>query len=436
MNNSKHLSKRLRLKYKIEKEAKEKEIAKMLTKANQRKKSFTSIVTTLYNRETLYISLKRDRQHLRTIFNDLRGRDKKPNRKCFYEMLIFLDKQKCHKLLKDEKYLRAIFQMAMHYTWMQRPFKTWVKKSYNANRQFKSFLHHCFVKYEMPTFMNSAWFNVENNIQIGWFIDIGRGHNIRKCGFLPIEVTKKMSHYFMQAPSNFTVDQALRWAQVIGMGGNEALANNIISSQLGRNRFMHEKFFKTVIHYFIQNAGMLAREKMHELVDYLSYIFGNDNTYSIKGRSIQNLIQLSDEWHIAGYHARTLGSPEDWSQCGIKEYKLEIPVKVEEEVVIVSKTYYLVELLSAEALVEEGKKMRHCVGSYASICAKKRSAIFSLRLKTELGKEKRLGTIEVDLKSKSIVQAKAKCNAKITPKAKKVLSDWANLENLTINRIL
>jgi len=436
MNNSKHLSKRLRLKYNIEKEAKEQKLTEILSKGNQRKKNFTSILTTLYNKETVSIRLKKEQKLLKNLFDELRGKNRKANRKIFFEILLFLDKQKCHKLLKEENYLKAIFQMAMHYTWMQRPFKTWVKKSHNTTRQFNSFLHHCFVKYEMPTFMNSAWFDLENNISIGWFIDIGRGYNLRKCEFLPITVTKKISHYFMQAPADFTVQQALRWAQVIGMGGNEAIANHIISSQLGRNRFVHENFFKTVLHYLIQNAAMLAKEKLHQLIDYLSYTYRNDNTYSIKGRSIHNLIALSDEWHVASDFTRTLGGNSSWDKCGVNEYKLEVPVKVEEEVVILSKIYYLVELLSAQALADEGRKMHHCVGSYASICASKRSAIFSLRLKTEFGQEKRLGTIEVNLKAKSIVQAKAKCNAKISPKAKRVLSDWANLENLNISRFM
>ena len=398
--------------------------------ANKRKKSFKAIALALHNKETIHTQLKQEWHYLSELFNNLEGRMYISSRRIFLEILLFLDKQGCGRLLREEEYLHAFFQMARHRTWMVRPFKEWSKKSHNPHRQFTSFIRHCFVKYEMPAFMNTAWCKEGTGRFIDWFIEIGRGKNLRKCKELPVDVTKKTSHYFMQASNDFNVAEALRWAQVLGMGGDETLANNIVSSVLGRNEFDEEDFWKKVLHYLVQHAGMLAKNKLHEVIDYISGIYDETGHFNIKGRSINNLLNLADQWHVATNFTRTLGQPKDWKSSGIQEYRLEEGEEEEQ------KTYFIVELLSSKALTDEGRKMRHCVGSYAHYCSKRRCSIFSLRVKDAVNGEKRLATLEVNLFSESIVQAKAKYNAKLSDKAQKIMKAWATSENLKLSKWL
>ena len=124
-------------------------------------------------------------------------------------------------------FLEALVLIAEREKDWLRPLKEWKTRSHSAGRQFASLLRHLFVRYDdMPTFFDSVWFSGRDRAsekQREWYLHVGRGQNIRHCD-LPIRLTKKMTHHFMQAPNDLTFSQALRWAQVHGLGGNERLA--------------------------------------------------------------------------------------------------------------------------------------------------------------------------------------------------------------------
>ena len=70
--------------------------------------------------------------------------------------------------------------------------------------------------------MDSVWFlgNGRGAVQQHeWFLQVGRGQNIRTAD-LPLPYMKRMAHHFMQAPADFTVEAALRWGQIHGLGGD------------------------------------------------------------------------------------------------------------------------------------------------------------------------------------------------------------------------
>lgn len=80
--------------------------------------------------------------------------------------------------------------------------------------------------------------------------------------------------------------------------------------------------------------------------------------------------------------------------------------------------------------------MNHCVASYARSCCVKVTSIFSLRSSSFLKGQETLATIEVDLKSQTIVQAKAQFNKPISAVAKKIMNDWATHHELKIGKWL
>ena len=67
-----------------------------------------------------------------------------------------------------------------------------------------------------------------------WFIHIGAGGNIRAAD-TPIKLTRRMAHAFPEAPRGNSLERNLRWAQVVGMGGSERLANAVLRTRLGRH---------------------------------------------------------------------------------------------------------------------------------------------------------------------------------------------------------
>jgi hypothetical protein len=97
----------------------------------------------------------------------------------------------------------------------------------------------------------------------------------------------------------------------------------------------------------------------------------------------------------------------------------------------VSYSVYADEICSSRGLWDEGKEMANCVFSYSRECRAQHSAIFSLRM-FEHGKEKRLATVEVSLRNRTIVQARAKCNRNISQQARRMMIAWAKQANLSI----
>ena len=80
--------------------------------------------------------------------------------------------------------------------------------------------------------------------------------------------------------------------------------------------------------------------------------------------------------------------------------------------------------------------MNHCVASYARSCCVKVTGIFSLRCISFSKGHEILATIELDIKSQTIVQAKARFNKPIAPIAKKIMNDWAVQHDLKIGKWL
>lgn len=117
---------------------------------------------------------------------------------------------------------------------------------------------------------------------------------------------------------------------------------------------------------------------------------------------------------------------QSWNSCGIKEYRVE---KKDEYIL-------LEELTGSRLLADEGRVMKHCVGTYIHYCFTGRSAIFSFRRYIQGVLMERMATVEVNLFSKRIVQAKSRMNGKISDEVKKHLELWAKKNDLSVNPYL
>jgi hypothetical protein len=88
-------------------------------------------------------------------------------------------------------------------------------------------------------------------------------------------------------------------------------------------------------------------------------------------------------------------------------------------------------LLSTKALTAEGRKMKHCVASYARSCASGACSIWTLEVETFEGRAKVL-TIEVRNGARLIGQARGKCNRLPGAKHRGMLRRWADNAGLTL----
>jgi len=200
-----------------------------------------------------------------------------------------------------------------HEQWI-RPIEDWVPDSHNPRRQFSSLVRHLLAKYDVPVFLDEVWFvgDAEEVRQMqGWFVHVGAGGNIRTSD-IPVKMTKMMAHLFLQAPDDMPVKKALRWAQVVGQGGSETLAEAVRLSRLGGN-FEHEDFWETVV-VFLVNNPMLDPDQVGPLVDFIynqkyepreiihpggGIEMGDppQPNFAMKARSVDKLLRQMAEWH-------------------------------------------------------------------------------------------------------------------------------------------
>jgi PcfJ-like protein len=397
---------------------KERVISDVLKFSRKRFKRFDEVILQLYLDKDLsaYFSDRRISK-VHECFSRVSSKTKAVDRAILKNVLVYLDKYSL--LVSGEEYIQVVFNMIQFRAYWRRDVFEWKPSSKRGASQVHELAYYLFCHYAVPEFLYKAFFETSNMRFINWFIHIGTGKRIRDLAALPFPFTQKMGHYFLQAPSKFSIQEALRWAQVKGLNGDDKLAERVAYSWLSTKPYEDENFWEAFIRVIVQ-GGMFNHDKLTELIDYVRETKRENRIFDLKGRTLQSLLRHSDEWHKK---ATLIRGAQFWSPSGIEGYKLE----KKQEVVIVE------ELTGSKLLADEGRSMRHCVASYVHYCVTGKSAIFSMRKYTMGILLETMATIEVNLSLKRVVQAKGKMNRKISDEAKKHLEHWANKNELALN---
>ena len=335
----------------------------------------------------------------------------------------------------------GVLNLALHCKDWRRSPEEWCPSEDNPIPLFSSLAHHLLADYPVPPVLLSPWFrkqSPETWRQQGWFIHLGRGGSLRTAG-LPIPLTRRIAHEFAQAPPHFRVEYALRWAQVLGLGGTESLAHALARSELGRS-FHAEDFWVSVIHFFINNPGIPERD-IHAIVNYLAVqkfaprcvLIGDDvhvalgppqPDLTMKGRTASSLLRQVARWRKEHEEARSRTGREilSWPRSSIGDYRT-----VHED----GTTWTIREVLDSDALVAEGQAMSHCVAGFAGLCYKRSTTIWSLGIESLEGRQRVL-TIEVNPATRAIEQAKMAGNAEPDERSRMHLARWAEQQRLVI----
>jgi hypothetical protein len=341
----------------------------------------------------------------------------------------------------------ALLALSAHTrSWVRRP-GNWEPRSHNAYRQFHSLVRHLVALYDVPPFMNTAW--LEGLSRAGvvhqrWFIHVAQGGNLRTAKGLPIPITRRQAHLYLQAPEDLDVLSAFRWAQLIDLGGNERLARSILATSIGRT-FDHDDFWVTVLRWIIAQP-MLDAVHHGPIIDYLHnqrlvpsvpnplahqqgqpLLLPPQPNLSMKGRDPEALLRAVVHWHgRLGREAR--GPVCFWRPSGID------PFRHEEGEGASRRIFTITELTGSHELQAEGRAMAHCVASYVHSCVRGVVSIWSLRVVDGNGEETRLLTLEVSNRDRQIVQARRKHNALPGERELAVLSRWAAAGGPTLSR--
>jgi hypothetical protein len=397
-------------------------LADVLKLSQKRFKKFDEIIQHLYANDSINQYYFKDARIVKIAdyFNALKNNNQALRIK-FLNLLLHLEKSSL--ITKEVSLIQGLFNAVKFSSHWLHPIEEWKPIARSADRQFKELVEFLFCKYEVPAFLVKSLFETSNLLYINWLIHLGNGGKVKLLHKMPITFTQKMAHHFIQAPDSFSIPEAIRWGQTIGLGGDKQLANRIAHSWLGHKPYGDEDMWEQFIRLVIAGVGMFNYNKVTELIDYIREAKRNNNDYHLKGKTLQSLMRQSDEWHN---RFSTTKGVQSWKPCGIENYR----AKHEQEIVI------LEELTNSIQLVQEGNTMRHCVASYAYYCAKGRTSIFSMRKYLGDVKLEVMATVEIDLASRKVVQAKARMNNAISKEAKKHLVAWADNQSLTVSAFL
>jgi hypothetical protein len=344
------------------------------------------------------------------------------------------------------RFAHALLALSAHVPfWLRQP-GPWTPRSHNGFRQFDSLLRHLLARYDVPAFMNTAWLEgltPEGVVHQRWFIHVAQGGNLRTAPELPIPLTKRQAHLYLQAPAEFDVLSAFRWAQACDLGA-EWLARSIAGTRIGR-AFEHDDFWVTVLRWLAERP-MLDPAQVGPIVDYLhdqrfvasapnplAHLLGQpllvppQPNLTMKGRNPETLLAAVAAWHRRlGRFA--VGHAVHWAASTIK------PFQHEEGEGSSRKIYTICELTSSHDLIQEGRAMRHCVASYVSSCRGGRVSIWSLRVVDGTGQEVRLLTLEVDNRNGQIVQARSRFNQFPSRRELSLLHRWTTAGGPAISK--
>jgi hypothetical protein len=144
----------------------------------------------------------------------------------------------------------------------------------------------------------------------------------------------------------------------------------------------------------------------------------------MKGRTGTSVLVAIDEWHNTLAKTK-VDTSADFQSCGIEGWTWERKKNVDGETYL--EPWVFSEILTAKDLIEEGKRLHHCVYSYASSIERKCVSIWSLRV----GGVRTL-TIELMVSSRTIVQIRGFANRPATTVEKRVIEMWASKNGIAI----
>ncbi|MCE9575433.1 MAG: PcfJ domain-containing protein [Deltaproteobacteria bacterium] len=302
--------------------------------------------------------------------------------------------------------------------------ETWPGRRGHPRVVLHDLQQHLFGLYPTPRFLGQVWLldRPDADAWRGWMIAHARGTALRALA-LPIALTRAMARHFLATAEHVPVAIALREAEVLGLGGSPALARAVSATWLG-GAFEHGAYWRAALAWIARHAP--AIDQVGPILDYLEAARAWSAVPPVAGRSVASLWRQVGAWHDALGRVRPGGCT--WASTGWAGRDEREPDGVRQI------CWQLVELRDDAALGAEGDAMRHCVYTYRSRCCLGQASIWSLRRRVEqpgdFGRARAVATIEVDPRTRTIVQLRAFANGRVKGPGVDVIRRWASDQGL------
>ncbi|QDU47429.1 hypothetical protein Mal52_59600 [Symmachiella dynata] len=325
--------------------------------------------------------------------------------------------------------------------WERSP-EQWRPPCGSAHEQLSSLVHHLFDRYPVPSFLTNVWWaDGEESWPRELYLHLARGAGIRSFQ-LPFEfpLTKPVARWFAEAPDGLSPFAALRWSQVRALGGDDRLACLIAKDTLLRAPTVDDAYWESVLRFLVRNMP-ICRDEIQSIIRFIfeqrfrpaELIWGHGGgpaplqpDFSLRGRSLMSLRRHMANWRDEVQLQLLLpGAKKFWEPTNIGDFHC-----IQNDAI-----WTIRELLTDRDLYIDGENMRHCVATYIKACSRRKTSIWSMRVRRG-DVRRRVLTIEVRPRSKLVWQAQGKRNTDPTPDAMQILRQWAAQEQLDLSELV
>jgi hypothetical protein len=347
---------------------------------------------------------------------------------------------------------------------------SWKPQSFNERKQHLEFLKSFVYPYPLPETLlwathapeyisdtdgsrNKSPYFVFIRFAKKWIRDIASGESFYKQN--KMFFTKAEAHYFSSSKIPYADESSV--IKLYFYAKCRARSMNHKMSKMAADVFavkFSSHFKDSLVEGFLDLLGRTPEYRYEKsmLGDISDFILAKmrenkekHEAFSFSGRTITSVIKLANEWHEylrreaeANRAAQRAYAQENlknekhidtskWKGMGISQFRFDT-----EECI-----WTVTELLSAQDLLDEGRKMKNCVASYAYRCALGETAIFSVEQVYPVNQIiDKIATLEVNFSNRSLVQAKGKCNTALSSKVMNVITRWAQTNRIKVGLVV
>ncbi len=339
------------------------------------------------------------------------------------------------EVLRVEVFLRMVEYRGQ---WLRQPEDWHPHAGSDPAGEVFSLIDHLFVRYPLPTYFRKAWMEAGplRSRARDWFCQLTAGKSLRKLKDLPTRLSSRAAHSTMSAPASLTIEQALRYGQVIAFGGSEELATEIVRSRAGTD-FRHDGIWLTLFEK-LAGAPRFAAHEAPIVIDYIHFwILDHQGRSPARLLGDNHIIELGKRarrfWKETAERAATAYADPRLIEFGLQDVRNRLlraivrrwepmqnvrPATIHGEA---GREWHIDELCSELELQREGTAMHHCVASYSPDCLRGACSIWSAR--EEAGG--RVATIRLHVPDLMLDEARAPFNEEPDRDTLQAIRTWA-----------
>ncbi|MFK8008250.1 MAG: PcfJ domain-containing protein [Saprospiraceae bacterium] len=439
-----------------------------------KKKRIERELTLVRDRELLKSQLKKEKQQRKDglkSFLEIYLKAKKPNdfrNEARKNQLLFLfrkarylksrNKKGYQTFLKMLSFPKPIFSQVYFYEKMASSFviqtpcrslESWkMPKSKNDNVLFKSLFCHLLVAYKIPNAVDDIidrfirfYLTMEcKEVEIMFHMIKGKG--IHKFPRLQLEMNSKMNFLLNHAPLHFNLPRTMWWAKIKSMGVSNSIAAKLVDNFYIQIETEWNEWYDDLI-FFLNRFSDISKSDLKKILDFIiaqkknginihlnnceeeAWVPALFPEFKFKGRTVVSVLKYVEKWRAYVQLAKDAGVGGEFKVSPIQSMRIKQGKRL----------IRIRQITNLKSLALEGNKMNHCVATYAGECLSGTSSIWSMNEILAVGKMKRLITIEVEEKTKKVLQASGNSNRDLYEIEKKWLKKWVEKEELECENV-